>query len=722
MKTGKKKRASVPQILQNESCECGAASLGMILGYYGRYDSIINLREACKVSKDGCSVFDIVTAAEKYGLLAEAYQIDKSLTGVGFPCIAFWKGYHFIVVEGISDKFVYVCDPAIGHRELEKDEFARFFSGVIVTFKKSEAFQKGGKPFRESEYIWELISDKKKSLLFIGVLSVFSHLLGLVIPEMERLFVDRYLGSVFYADLDQYFVAFAGFIFVQLFVLEFQKHVMIRFERIQSAELSRDVIKKMLALPFDYFQKRNHSTTEAKLMAINDLTDFLTNKFVSAVYDLLFSIIYAFMLFRYSVSIAIVVIAIIIGITFILNVFMHGFRNMCVRGKNEMNRFFSEIYQNVKLFDTIKSTASEHYSMKKTIYAYYSYENVMNAARNKLSIVQVIPVVVPVLLQLIVLMLGTRLASGEALTLGKVAACQSLAVFLFTPLSNFVMNLNDFQNHIVTISTLKDIDDEKIDMAASRSFSDVSGTFEGRIDIKNLVFGYNPSMPPVIKNINVCVEPGESVAFVGASGCGKSTLLQLIEGLYLPWMGEISIDNVPLMETDRRLLAANMAVVAQKPTLIYGTISQNIALLDPKATASDIEQAARDACIYSDIMKKENGFNTMVDPLDVDMSGGQIQRLMLARALLKNPSVIILDEATSALDTLTEKEVIDNIKGRNITILIVAHRLSTIRDCNKIIVLDKGRIAEQGVHDELLKIKDGIYRKLVSSEEAGAAS
>ncbi len=705
----------MPQILQNESCECGAASLGMILGYYGRYDSIINLREACKVSKDGCSVFDIVTAAEQYGLIAEAYQIDAALTGVSFPCIGFWKGYHFIVIEGVSDKNVYVCDPAIGHRELEKEEFARYFSKVIVTFKKGEDFQKGGKPFRETEYIWNLISNKKNALLFMGVLSVLSHVLGLIIPEMERLFMDRYLDGNFTADLSQYFLAFAGFLFVQIFVLEFQKHVMINFERVQSAELSRYVIKKILSLPFDYFQKRNHSTTEAKLMAINDLTDFLTNKVISAMFDLVFSVIYLVMLFRYSIPIALVVSAVISAILLILNVFMSGFRNMCIRGKNEMNKFYSEIYQNVKLFDTIKSTASENYSMKKTMYAYYSYENVMNAAKNKLSVVQVIPVIVPVFLQMIVLILGTYLASAEALTLGKVAACQSLAVFLFIPLSNFVMNLNDFQNHVVTISTLKDVKEEKRDRAIARSSSDKERNFEGRIEIKNLVFGYNPSMPPVIKNVSVSVEPGESVAFVGSSGCGKSTLLQLVEGLYLPWKGEIIIDNEPFMETDRKLLADHIAVVAQKPTVIYGTINQNIALLDSKVTASQIEQAAKDACIYHDIMKKEKGFNTILDPLDIDMSGGQIQRLMLARALVKNPAVIILDEATSALDTLTEKEVMDHIKKRNITVLIVAHRLSTIRDCNKIIVLDKGKIVEQGVHNDLLEIENGIYKKLVSS-------
>lgn len=723
MGKSRRKRVKVPQIIQNESCECGAASLGMILGFYGRYESIIRLREACKVSKDGCSVFDLVSAADGYGLEAEAYQVDAGLKGGTFPCIGFWKGYHFIVIEGISEKYVYVCDPATGHKELGRSEFERFFSRVIITFRKKEDFQKGGKPFRERDYVLKILSDKKDSLLFIGCLSVLSHIAGVFIPELEHLFMDRFLGGVFKADLWQYFLVFAGFLALQLLVLEFQKAVMIQFERIQSAGLSRSVIKKVLSLPFDYFQKRNHSTTEARLNAINDLTDFMTNRLITVAFDLAFSVVYAIMLIRYSLPVACAVIAIIGSIMTVLHVYMRQFRNMCIRAKNEMNRFYSEIYQDVKLFDTIKSSAGENFAMKKAMQAYYAYENAMNATKGKLAVMQVIPIVVPVFLQMVVLLLGGHLAGLGLLSMGKVAACQSLAVFLLIPINDFVSNWNDFQNHIITIGTLKNIEDEKIDEIATRNRGGAGlapeGGFDGALSCNHLTFGYNPSLPPVLSDISISVKAGESVAFVGPSGCGKTTLLQLVEGLYVPWKGTITIDNLPLMETDRRELAKSVAVVPQKATVIYGTVSQNIALLDPEIGFMDIMQAARDACVYDDIMKKDKGFGARLDPMNLDLSGGQLQRLMIARALVKNPRILILDEATSALDTLVEKEVIDRIKQRGITVLMVAHRLSTIRDCDKIIVLDKGRIAEQGTHGELMEMEDGIYRKLVSMGETG---
>ena len=710
-------KGKVPIVLQIEMSECGAASLCMVLGYYGRFVELSEMRRACHVSRDGSRLRNMMHAAEEYGLQAEALRCAPSMMGIRLPAIAFWKGYHFIVVEKIEKETVTVCDPALGRRRLTTAEFVRDFSGVVLQLTRKPDFVPGGKPYSARQSLQKVLGGKKTVYAYLLIVCGLLHVVSLVIPGLTRLFVDQYLPSLGNVDLSSYLAAFLFVLLVQFLLLEAQNDVVRRFGRIESGRMNGQLVHKLLRLPVEFFQTRSHSMLMARLESIDAMADFVTARFIPLILGLAFSLVYVALLLYYSWIICAAVLAIVAAVLAGLHHIIRCGRNYSMQVSGSRMRFLASAGQNVRLFDIVKSTAQENRMMQETVSHFYRYENENGRVRQYEAVARTIPVFVPMLLQVVVVAVGMYRVWYETMTVGEVLACQSIAMSIFEPIAMFVSEFGALQSQESDLHCLHDIEMEPADELAEREVPSAGERLRGKVELRQVSFQYNVMLPPVLRDINVTVEPGKSLAIVGGSGSGKSTMLKLIEGLYAPVEGTVLLDDRPLAQTGRDTAARSIAVVQQKTALFRGTVRDNITLFNHRIPTAEVERAAENACILEDILKRGAGFNERLTPEECTYSGGQVQRMMLARALVRNPSILILDEATSALDPEVEEAVMKRIGELGMTRIVVAHRLSTIRDCDEIIVMDKGTIAERGTHEELFARTDSLYRRLVLSEE-----
>ncbi len=710
-------KAKVPIVLQIEMSECGAASLCMVLGYYGRFVELSEMRRACHISRDGSRLRNMMHAAEEYGLQAEALRCAPSMTGIRLPAIAFWKGYHFIVVEKIEKETVTVCDPALGRRRLSAAEFTRDFSGVVLQLTRKPDFVPGGKPYSTRQALQKVLGGKKAVYAYLLIVCGLLHVVTLVIPGLTRLFVDQYLPSLGNVDLSSYLAAFLFVLLVQFLLLEAQNDVVRRFGRIESGRMNGELVHKLLRLPVEFFQTRSHSMLMARLESIDAMADFVTARFIPLLLGLAFSLVYVALLLYYSGIICAAVLVIIAAVLAGLNhIISHG-KNYSMQVSGSRMRFMASAGQNIHLFDIVKSTAQEDRMMQETVSHFYRYENENGRVRQYEAVARTIPVFVPMLLQVVVVAIGMYRVWYETMTVGEVLACQSIAMSIFEPIAMFVSEFGALQSQESDLHCLHDIEMEPADELAERKAPSPGERLRGKVELRQVSFRYNAMLPPVLQDINVIVEPGKSLAIVGGSGSGKSTMLKLIEGLYAPGEGTVLLDDCPLAQTGRDTAAGSIAVVQQKTALFRGTVRDNITLFNHRIPTAEVERAAENACILEDILKRGAGFGERLTPEECTYSGGQVQRMMLARALVRNPSILIMDEATSALDPEVEEAVMKRIGELGMTRIVVAHRLSTIRDCDEIVVMNKGTIAERGTHEELFARTDSLYRRLVLSEE-----
>ena len=449
---------------------------------------------------------------------------------------------------------------------------------------------------------------------------------------------------------------------------------------------------------------------------IDSLTDFLSAKLIPILIDTLFSVIFIVLLFLYSVQVAIPTVLLLTLIGVLLLVLLRMSRSTSVYSSNQQVEFYTSVVQNVRLFNTIKSVAMEDEAFMESVKKHSAYRNAMQASQKILSVIQAVPVIVPLLIQVFVIAVGSEEVIRGAMSVGEVLACQIIAVSIFNPVIQIISEFSALQSQQMKVNALEDIMSEEEDPSLTDSKSTGTQALSGSIRVENVTFGYNESLPPVVKNISLQIGAGKSAALVGSSGSGKSTILKLIEGLYQPASGQFLFDGVPRAEINRTVLQGSMASVTQVPFVFTGTVRENITLFDRNIDMRAVTEATKAACIYDAIEAHADGFNAVIGSSESSFSGGEIQRMMIARALIRKPSILILDEATSALDTVVEEQIMKNIRAMNITLIVVAHRLSTIRDCDEIIVLRKGEIIQRGSHAELAA-QEGVYKDLMTLEE-----
>ena len=729
-----------PTVLQMEAVECGAAALGSILGYYKKFVPLEELRTMCGVSRDGSKAKNILRAARHYGLEAKGYKRSaETVLDSRDPCIRFWNFNHFLVFEGCDSKHVFLNDPASGPKTVSHEEFDHGYTGVALGFKPGSDFETGGEPSTWTSGLKTRFKGSETALAYTVLAGLFLVLPGLVIPIFSKLFIDQLLVANMEHWLRPLLLAMGIALLIQGALTWLQQYYLLRFERKLALVESARFLWHVMRLPMTFFSQRMTGDISNRVASNDRVAALLSGDLASSLISCCTLVFYAALMFSYDVLLTLVGIAAVL--TNIL--LMRRVARLRMDGNTRLMQDQAKLYglsQNgLASIETIKANGAE-----RDFYAMLTGQlaKVVNA-QQKLSVPTQYLNAVPGLLQQLtnfsILGLGGfRVMAGD-LTMGELVAFQALMGSFIAPVNQLVGLGHSIQDIKADMTRLDDVFRYPVEDAypvhsdedRERSEGDSEGgppnqteaggggvnfpasqKLQGFITIRNLTFGYSPLEAPLIRNFSLDLKPGSRVALVGGSGSGKSTIARLVAGLFRPWDGDILFDDFPREHWGSARLAHSLAMVDQEVFLFEGTIRENLTLWNPAIPEHQVLQAARDAQIHNVIAARPQGYESKVKENGINFSGGQMQRLEIARALTSNPSILVLDEATSALDPLTEQQIDENLRKRGITCLIVAHRLSTIRDCDEIIVMERGEVIERGAHDSLLA-DDGAYAQLI---------
>ena len=716
----KKGVAKVPFIMQMEALECGAASLAMVLAYYGKWIPLEQVRRDCGVSRDGSNALNILKAARNYGLEASGYRYEPEyLRDNGtFPCIAHWEFNHFVVVCGFKKDKVYLNDPAKGTVVISMQEFDEKFTGICIQLSPTENFVPEGKPRSTIGFAKKRLAGCGVAIAFVVVTGIISSLIGVINPVFSRIFMDRLLTGTDPGWHIPFIIVMSVFGFIQILMQFIQAIYSRRIEGKMAVYGTSSYMWKILNLPMEFYSQRYAGDILARRSGNAGISGSLINTFAPLFLQAVMMVFYLVVMLKNSVLLTLVGISSIVINMFVARIISKKRINLSRVQMRDSGKLTSCTTSGIEMIETIKASGAEEGYFQKWA-GYQASVNTQEVAFAKLNqYVGSIPSIVSIFTNTLVLMLGVYLTMEGKFTVGMIMAFQGFLGSFTAPATTFISAGQTLQELRTDMERIEDVMEYPADenSALRQPTGEVSyKKLKGSVEMKNVTFGYSRLADPLISGFDLKLEPGSRVAFVGSSGCGKSTLSKLISGLYVPWEGEILFDGKPIKEIDRSVFTGSLAVVDQDIIMFEDTIAANIRMWDETIEDFEVIAAARDAQIHSDIIQRENGYDHKMIEGGNDFSGGQRQRMEIARVLAQDPTIVILDEATSALDAKTEYDVVNAIRDRGITCIVIAHRLSTIRDCDEIIVLDKGKVVERGKHEELYA-KGGLYKELVLSE------
>jgi len=692
-----------------ESVECGAAALAIVLGFHGRHIPLEEVRAACAVSRDGSRASNILRAARHFGMEAKGKRltVDRAQL-LEAPFIAFWGFNHFVVVEGFSRGHVFLNDPALGRRKIDGEEFDRSFTGIALILSPGPSFRKTARPPGVFRKLVPFLRNSRPAFAFVALATALLVVPGLALPVFSQIFVDEFLIRRMEHWVGPLLIGMAITAILRVWLTWMQQSQLARLEAGLSAESSADFFWHTLRLPLSFFEQRHASDIGERVEGNARVARLASGGLATNAANLLSLVFFAALMFQYDWMLTLVGIAITSVNLLLLRLVARQRRDHLLRVLQDRGKLVSTATGGFRVIETIKATGAEadFFQRWSGIYAR------VNNLQQRLAVLhQVLAAAPPLLASFATVAIlglgGWRVMQGE-LTVGMLVAFQSLMQSFFQPVNNLVALADEAQEAAGDFRRLDDVSRHPVDprfaSAADRNGAAAAGTgtFSGKLEIRGLSFGYNPADAPVLEGLDLSVEPGQRIALVGPSGSGKSTVAKLVAGLREPWDGEILFDGRPRSAWPEAVLEDGCAHVDQTIHLFSGTIRDNLTLWDPTLADADISAAARDAALHEEIVVRDGGYDAPVEEGGRNLSGGQRQRLEIARALARNPRLLILDEATAALDTATEQLVDESIRRRGCACLIIAHRLSTIRDCDEIVVLDRGRVVERGTHRELL--------------------
>ncbi len=718
-KSIKKGRVKVPVVMQLETLECGAASLCMVLAYYGKWIPLEQARADCGVSRDGAKALNILKAARSYGLNAQGYRYEpEDLRKNGrFPCIIHWNFNHFVVLDGFQGDKAYLNDPAKGVYSVTMEQFDKSFTGVCLLLEPGESFVADGKPKSTWSFIKKRMVGTGAAVTFVVLTTAISSLMGIINPAFSRVFLDRLLTRRNPEWFLPFLIGLTLMSVMALIVAWVQAVYTLKLKGKLAIIANSSFLWHVLRMPMAFFSQRMAGDIAMRQSLNEGIANSLISTFAPLVLQTGMMVFYLIAMLQYSILLTIVGLSSILINLSLARIISQRRINITRVQMRDAGKLAGSTVAGIEMIETIKASGAENGYFEK----WAGYQAGMNSQTVKFAKVNhylgLVPTLVSSLSSIAVLMLGVYLTIQGEFTIGMILAFQGFLGSFTAPASSLIGAGQTIQEMRTNMERIEDVMEYPTDVNYDSNLkeTDKYNKLLGEVVMKDVTFGYSPLATPLIEHFNLNLKPGSWVALVGPSGCGKSTLSKLISGLYQPFSGEILFDGKSIKDINRSIFTGSVAVVDQDIILFEDTIGNNIKMWDSSIEDFEAIMAARDASLHEDIMGRDGGYDYKLMEGGKDLSGGQRQRLEIARVLAQDPTIIIMDEATSALDAKTEFEVVNAIKNRGITCIVIAHRLSTIRDCDEIVVMDKGKVVERGTHDELYA-KGGIYTSLVANE------
>ena len=739
--------AKVPQVMQMEALECGAACLTMVLAYYRKWVPLEQVRVDCGVSRDGSKASNVLKAARSYGLAAKGMTMSSNALRkrTDYPCILFWNFNHFVVLDGFRGNNAIINDPARGQIKVPLNEFEESFTGIVLVFEKTDAFEEGGTKPDTIKFARKRLEGLGFAIAFIMITAAILSLTSIVNTSLGQVFLDRILTG----DNPDWLLPLLAIMLVLAAVVGivsvFNAMYLMRIQGKIAVVSSSRFMRHLLHLPIGFYAQRMVGDLQQRQSANESISFQLIGQLAPVLINSVMLVLYLIIMLHYSVLLTVVGLLTIVANAFLARFISRQRVNIARSGVMASGKLYATTVGGIEMIETIKASGAESGYFGR----WAGYQAAVNESEVRTTQLNeylgMVPVILTQVANIVVLVLGIWLIVEGSFTPGALLAFTGFLAAFMTPVSQLInlgQTVQELQTQMERVEDVlrypADVPDERaqVPSEAGHPQSEDSGLsseaeeqlagfdfggmtarekLRGQVDLKGVTFGYSPLEPPLIEGFDLHVEPGQWVALVGGSGCGKSTVAKLVSGLYDPWEGEVLFDDTPIKEVPRPILRGSLAVVDQDIVTFDGTVSENVKLWDKSIEDYEVIMACRDAGIHDVIAAREGGYSSQILPGGRNFSGGQLQRLEIARVLAQDPTVIILDEATSALDAQTEADVIRRIRERDITCLVIAHRLSTIRDCDEIIVLDDGKVLERGTHDELLA-KNGAYAELVRND------
>jgi len=713
---GPPRRVKTPTILQVEAIECGAAALAIVLAHFGRWVTIEELRLACGVSRNGSKAANILLAARSYDLGPQAFKSELSaLRTFRPPMILHWNFNHFVVLEGFGrDGRVHLNDPAVGRVTVSERELDESFTGVVLTFDPTEDFEPEGKPPSFLPALRRRLTGAWAAVAFVLLAGVAVTASRMVTPVFPKIFVDRVLLGPDPSWLTPLLLVMSAGAALIGALMWLQQRYLLRLETRLALKGSSQLLWHILHLPVEFFSQRYAGDISSRLTIPNRVAELLSRDLATNFLSAILVVFVVVLMLSYDLTLTVIGVLIALLNVLALRYFSRRRADSNRRLQQEKGKMQGAVMGGLELIETVKATGSESDLFSRWAGYQTKVVNLRQKLERDTQLLEAIPPLLAILSTTCILGLGSLRVMDGTFTLGELVAFQALTVVFLAPVSRLVSLGGKLQTVQADLHRLDDVLRHPTQGAAETGPRvSAAPKLAGAVELRNVSFGYDRSAPPLIRDLTLILPPGARVAVVGVSGSGKTTLAKLVSGLLDPWDGEILFDGEPRSRLSRETLNQSLASVDQVITLFEGTVRENLTLWDPTVPLEWVVAAARDAVIHDEIMARPGGYESRVEEDGRNWSGGQRQRLEIARALAGEPSILILDEATAALDPTVELQIDRNLRRRGCTSLIIAHRLSTLRDADEILVLDDGEVAERGTHDELLR-RDGQYAGLVS--------
>jgi ATP-binding cassette subfamily C protein len=711
-------RLRTPMILQMEAVECGAACLAIMLAHYGRFVPLATLRRECGVSRDGSKASNMLKTAQAHGLIAKAYKKGlPALRETAYPYIVHWNFNHFVVVEGYRRGRVYLNDPASGPRSVSLEEFDASFTGIVLTFQPGPDFERGGSRPGVVRSLWRRLRGSLSPVCAAMLTALLLVIPGLAAPALVAAFVDKVLVQGLSDWGRPLVLGMLLAVVLRVLLSAIELGILRRLQiRLAVAHSSR-FVQHLLRLPASYYAQRYAGEVSSRVALNDHVASVLSGRLATTAIDALMMIFYLAVMWSFNRPLTAVAAAFAALDFTLLRWIARARTEATVRLSVMEGRTAGAAISGLQSIRTLKASGLEPDFFARWAGYFANYHQ----SHQELSTVNyylgVLPPLIMALTTAAILGVGGWEVIRGGMSIGMLVAFQSLAASFLLPVNNLVALGASMQELEGDLSRLDDVLSSPA--PAEPSLAEASAPpirLTGQVEFRNVSFGYSPVAPPVIQDLSFTARPGQRIAFVGPSGSGKSTAAKLLAGLYAPVSGEILFDGIPAGAIPREILSNSLAMVDQDILLFKGSVRENLTLWDASTPDESLRRACRDALIEGVIDALPDGYSSELLESGANLSGGQRQRLEIARALACDPSILIMDEASSALDAQTE-EVIDRyIRRRGCTCLIVAHRLSTVRNSDEIIVLDTGRVVQRGTHDQLL-LQSGLYRSLVADDD-----